>query len=111
MATQGLVTVVQNGHVQMKIIAGCEGYRSELVADIIRADGKVPSIDLAFDTAMRLGFGCRDCLVVMTSREEKCLSNDPLDGRFRQTFDQPRFNPRWEHGSADFIEIVNLEES
>jgi hypothetical protein len=31
-----------------------------------------------------------------------------LYDRFKRTFDDPRFNPRWERGTAEYVEVVEI---
>lgn len=54
-----------------------------------------------------LGFGCPRCLVVMDEREA-LGAGDELAPLYRQTFDDPRFNPRWQHGTAHHVEVVEI---
>ncbi len=109
MATQGLVTIRENGRVVMKIIAGDNGYQADQLAQALRRLGKVPAIQHAYTIAQDEGFGCHFCLVVMTT-DDVYFDGDKKDlaPRFRNTFDQPEFNPRWARGTADHIVVIDL---
>lgn len=114
MSTQGLVSVTCAGEVVMKLVVGCNGYQADDVAQAIRLSGERPRSVTGALALMRVhGFGCDACRVVLT-RDDDNLKRDHEDitlnpaarARFRDTFDDPRFNPRWEHGTADYVEIV-----
>lgn len=108
MATQGLVTIKVFGKVAMKIVAGIDGDKAKKVADAIRNQNPLPTAKEAYDLASNLGFGSEECLVVMTPTETVYKYGDQLHRRYRDTFYQPEFNPRWEYGTADFVEVVEL---
>lgn len=108
--TNGIISVVKKGHVLAKIITGCDGNKLVgVVVDKIRKNPKI--IDSATDLyadVLSTGFGSKDSLIVMTKNTIFHECNEEPDARYRETFNQARFNPRWENGSADFIEVVNL---
>lgn len=107
MATQGLVTVLSDGRVVMKVVAGCNGYNAEKLAERLRNSWPV-NIDQAYKTAEEVGFGAPDCRVVLTEDRERYDGKDDLDPRYRATFPRPEFNPRWEHGTADHVIVINV---
>ncbi len=108
--TQGHVTVLKDGKVVMKIISGNDGMNAKNVAKKIKKLRRVPRLKEAYNLASRLGFGSPDRLVVMG--EKRSWKNNDVIGRlhrrYRRTFHQPRFNPRWKYGTADHIVIVRL---
>lgn len=105
MATQGLVSVVEGGAVRFKIVAGCNGMRAVELAARLRAE-RFANAGSVYDLAEECGFGCDDCRVVMGASEEFYLFDDDLGELYRKTFDDPRFNPRWRHGTAAHVEVV-----
>lgn len=108
MGTQGLVTVQDSdGKVLMKIVTGTDGNQADSVASAVKAAWPMDADD-AYDVAFNLGFGNDDNLVVITENEHATNSGEELNPLYRSTFDQPRFNPRWEHGTADFISVVTV---
>jgi hypothetical protein len=108
MATQGLVTVRQNGTVKLKIVAGSDGYNAKRVATAIRKLGRVPTLTEAWTIASQNSFGDRDDdLVVMDERNVRTCAH-PIPRLYRKTFRQPEFNPRWQRGTADHIEVVDI---
>jgi hypothetical protein len=107
MATQGMVTVRQGGQVVMKIVVGSNGDKAKRVADEIRSLNRVPSRHEAFQLAVRCGFGAKADLVVL-NRDGHTPSGETLHALYRDTFDQPKFNPRWECGIVAELEIVDL---
>jgi hypothetical protein len=104
MATQGIVSLVRDGHVVAKVIAGCNGQEAENLATAIRQSG-VQGAQEIYDLAISLHFGCEDCLVVM-DRAGVVSGEMEIGELYSQTFDQPEFNPRWNIGIADFVEVV-----
>jgi len=108
MATQGVVTVLKDAKVAMKIVVGCDGYNAANIAQIIRAAGKVPTVREAYKTALQLTCGCRDCLTIITTDEIFFMGSEDVGPLYRETFDDPRFNPRWKNGTADHVHIVRL---
>ena len=107
MATQGLLSVVNGGKVVAKVVAGCNGHNVPKLAAVLRANPVTKPQELR-DAAHAADVGCEACLVVLSADGAlHCCSDDPSE-LYRSTFDQPRFNPRWEHGTADCVEVVEL---
>lgn len=103
--TNGVVSVVVNGKVAMKFVAGCDGYNAPKVAAHIRTMGRVPNLFEASSIAATYELGCKDCLVIQEPNEDHFY--EPLGERYRDTFGDPRANPRWEH-EADYTEVIEL---
>ncbi|MBI5071848.1 hypothetical protein HZB93_03090 [Candidatus Falkowbacteria bacterium] len=92
----------------MKVVAGCDGQLAKKIAEELRAAWPV-NASQAHAIARKSGFGCANCLVVVTeSGIVLCGENWDLPAIYRETFQQPDFNPRWRDGSVDFLEIVDL---
>lgn len=109
MSTQGLVTFVHNGQVVLKVVAGCNGQQAEAMADFLRVlepDAIRGLGRVIYGEALRRHFGCRDCLVVLTPTGEISGFTETLPPRYRQTFNQPEFNPRWPQGTAAYVEVI-----
>lgn len=107
MATQGLVTVMHDGKVIYKIVAGCNGYNASKLAQSIRESWPLLLPEI-FNMASRLGFGSSRCRVVISRDAVKYIGTEPLGVLYRATFDLPEFNPRWEHGTVDHYELVEV---
>ena len=107
MATQGIVSVREHDEVIMKVVAGSDGYNASKVATKLRGEWPV-SAERAYDIAIQEVFGSVHDLVVQTIGEDLYKGDDELNPRYRTTFADPNFNPRWEHGTADHVEIVDL---
>jgi hypothetical protein len=108
MATQGLVTVRRKGKVALKIVAGCNGMQAAMLARKLRAKKEVPTLKEAYDLAVSTKFGSGECLVVINETGELYKGDEEVGPLYRETFDQPRFNPRWKQGTADHIILVDL---
>ncbi|MFP4345636.1 MAG: hypothetical protein ACLFU8_13155 [Anaerolineales bacterium] len=111
MGTQGVVAIMQDGDVVVKAVAGCNGDRAPTLATrIIRAhDAGMPvTAATVAELAHEAGFGCSDCLVVLD--ELTTVAVEPPRSAYRETFDDARWNPRWERGTADWVSTVALDE-
>ena len=108
MATQGLVTVMTGREVIFIVVAGCDGYNYiKLVEKIKETRHKKLNLEKLAKLAGEVGFGCHDCLVVMGKKSSFGAIED-LHERYRRTFKKPNFNPRWEQGTADYVEVINI---
>ena len=112
MATQGLVTIRKNEKIRIKIVAGCNGARAIKLAQAILAlnrGDKIPSAREVLRMSAQVGFGCRTCRVVVTETEELYQFVGHLSEAYRRTFGtDPCFNPRWESGVADYVEVIDF---
>ena len=110
MATQGVVSLVSNQKVVLKVITGCDGDRAQQLADRLQNAWPMPA-EAVHEVALEIGFGSEESLVVMTG-EEVCYHGDEgreaLHSRYRGTFQNPRFNPRWVVGTADHVVVINI---
>ncbi len=109
MATQGLISITHANRVVFKIVAGCNGMKAaELAAAIKQTPPK--TVAEIFELAGKAGFGCEDCLVVCDPQRPHMASGDShydeYHRLYRETFEDPRFNPRWEHGTAAYTEVI-----
>ena len=106
--TQGLLSVTQNGKVVLKIVVGCNGYNINKIARLTELEHDFSDLKGFYEMADHVDFGCDACRVVMTKDEiyppEMECEITPL---FRETFDNPAFNPRWKHGTADHVRVIN----
>ena len=106
--TQGLLTVTQNGKVVLKIVVGCNGYNINEIARLVKIEHDFSNPEPFYDMAEHVDFGCDACRVIMTKDEiyppEMESEVTPL---FRKTFNKPEFNPRWKHGTADYLHIIH----
>jgi len=108
--TQGIVSVFENNQVILKAVAGCDGYEAEKLARRIKAEG-LRDAESVYKAAMEVGFGSEESLVVLDSERIYYPYGDNQVGPlYRQTFSNPKFNPRWQCGSVedDCLAIVEL---
>ncbi len=106
--TQGIVTVTRGGKVRLKIVVGGGGMNAGAVANAIRQIARIPTLGEAYELALRCEFGFEDSLVVMDETGAFHKTGYDLGPRYRQTFDQPHFNPRWAIGTAEHVEVVEV---
>jgi hypothetical protein len=109
MATQAIISLVKNGHTFIKIICGCDGYNSDKLVKIIK-DEQPDNIKDVYIMALEAGFGCKECLVVMDSENIVFDGDEKVGQLYRETFDNPSFNPRWKMGIADIIVILKIDD-
>ena len=107
MATQGVVSVVRDGSVIVKAVCGSNGMKAPALAQLIR-EGTLDSIEAIWNAAREAEFGTTACLVVMDGEQHRFEGDADVGPRYRKKFSDPEFNPRWEHGTADFVEIVRF---
>lgn len=110
MTTQAIISIVKNCHTIVKIICGCDGYNVEKLAEIIKSSQPNKIQDI-YDIAIKNGFGCKDCLVVMDKNEIIYKGDGHVGPLYRETFDDPSFNPRWKNGNADYVIILKVSSS
>lgn len=107
--TPGIISVTKDGKVVVKIIAGSDGMYALEVARDLRALGRVPTIEEAYDISKKRHLGSCGLVVMDESREKSDFEDDgELHPRYRETFQNPRFNPRWEHGYTEFYEEIRF---
>ena len=111
MSTQGLVTVKSGDKVLIKVVAGCDGMNARKLANRLKKAWPV-SIQEAYKMALETKFGDEACLVVITD-SEAIFEGEPYEDKelgflYRETFQQPRFNPRWKLGTADHIVVIDV---
>lgn len=107
MATQGLVSIVRDGKVQFKAVVGCDGMNAPELASLVREFPPETIADL-YRLCSEAGFGCEDCLVLQSETGVVSECRDDPGPLYREKFSDPRFNPRWKHGTADYVEVVEL---
>src|SRR5262245_6259238 len=100
MATQGLVTVLVDGEVYMKIVTGSDGKLAQRVANAMRSVSRLPTAKEAYGLALNLGFGQSESLVVVTENGGMYTDGD-IPELYHTTFHNPWFNPRWDCGLVD----------
>lgn len=110
MATQGLLSIVnEKGDVIFKAVAGGNGFNVPAAAEHFRKSKAIKTLDYVFNVCSEKGM---ESLVVMDNRggvkDDGILQGDPLPELYESTFDQPRFNPRWERGTAAYVEVVKV---
>ena len=116
MATQGIVSVldVDGQTVLYKIIAGSDGYNAAFVAEWVKAQTAPLTMLMLYEGARKLHFGTEDNLVIQDAVGSLLYNGDGGIGehgtlyRDDTKFRDPKFNPRWDIGIADYVELVTL---
>lgn len=111
MATQGIVSVVDKDNKTLyKVITGCNGYNAKMLAKSIEMLAKI-SVSEILRVAHESSYGCKDCLFVMDKDNTYTYHGQQVHmPQYRQHFDDPKFNPRWERGTADHVILITAKE-
>jgi hypothetical protein len=120
--TQGIVSLIVNGGIRYKIIAAHDGDNAKNFAAGIREHitktGKIPSTQTLFDIVDRCTFGARETTVILEMDPSESIApvihsldydfTEETRKRYLDTAYDPQFNPRWEIGLADHVEVVDV---
>lgn len=104
MSTNGVVSIVENGQVTVKAICGCNGFNAHVLRDRIEDEGLQSAFEV-YQAACNHSFGCTNCLVVM-DKNNSLHGDFEIKTTYRETFNDPEFNPRWECGLAEHVAII-----
>ena len=112
MATNGIISIIKNGKVLYKIIAGCDGYDAKEGAKYLLINPPHSMKDAYLNSHM----GCAACLIVQSEDGFYCEGEEIFeepDGvdeqRYRLTFQNKYFNPRWWIGACYYTYVVDLD--
>jgi hypothetical protein len=111
MGTQAIVSLVKDGEVQMKVITGSDGHKAKKVADWLRSNPDAQPAEV-YSQALEIGFGSKYDLVVQYGADKHVADpdmDDDLPQLYQEKFNDPKFNPRWEHGTADHVVVVKAD--
>lgn len=109
MATNGIISIIKNGKTIFKCVAGCDGMEAPKAVSAIRKIEN-PTIDQIYKACLDNKFGCKNCLVVQAENDHRHVDmEDDLDPLYTEKFSDPFFNPRWKHGTAAHIEIIEMD--
>jgi hypothetical protein len=114
--TQGLVSIVdQDGRVLYKLVTGADGYLAPDVARealaVLEDGGAARELR---EMAIELGFGEEGSgsFIVQTPTHDLDGSGRDVTAElppsWREHFADPRWNPRWAQGTAEYVEIVQV---
>jgi hypothetical protein len=112
MATQGLLSIVKNNQVHIKVICGWNGdCIPELKEKISSLTPEQMTPEIVHQHALDI-VGGSDRLVTQYATD-KCIFEDkefePKQGdNYFKHFNDPTFNPRWDHGTSDYTEVIVL---
>lgn len=111
MATQGLLSIVnENDKVIFKVITGSDGYYIPDLKEWFIKNTNATAQQV-FEAARRIIHGGKDndSLVVQYGPNSFLTTNEEdLQKLYVDKFPEPEFNPRWEYGSADYVEVVHI---
>jgi hypothetical protein len=123
--TQGLVAVIINGETHYKIITGHDGMHAHAMAEAIKDsiyNGHLPTVTEIFELSGETGFGHQDDICILEAVDnpgdytERCKLyygakmdfDEESERRYKKTFRCAQFNPRWDYGTADYVETVDV---
>lgn len=105
--TNGIVSITRGGKTIIKVVSGCDGMKADKLAEEIKARGLMTASEI-YDAALDVNFGCMGCLVVQAEGETVWRGDDDLGPLYAEKFADPRFNPRWDYGTAEYVRIIEL---
>jgi hypothetical protein len=122
MGTQGVFSLVDGRRrTILKVVVGCNGQAVEAFAarimDLLTneiEDADDLSVERAVAEALKVDFGCEDCLVAQKSRRRILAKGYPDDWdkkgteRYLRHFVDPWFNPRWKRGTAPYVVVLQV---
>lgn len=114
MATQGLLSIIEDGQVICKLVCGCNGYNIQLLVEELRKSNV--SAEDVYNLAKELDVGCDSCLIVMSKKDSSYNTNyskeciDCVPESYFEMYNHPHFNPRWKNGTAGFSIVINVSE-
>jgi hypothetical protein len=95
--------------VVVKVIVGCAGFNvAAFAGEVVKR--KLTDLKHLELLADNVEFGCTSCRVLM-DQNEILADADCVSDLYRQTFDQPMFNPRWECGLPGCYLQIDISES
>lgn len=117
MRSQGVLSVVQNGEVVLKALAGTNGF------NIDKLKARIPHLNVksplqVYQASLEVGFGSENNLVVMaTPCQQTVYGSDTIQTeifdyevfkRYWDTFQNPEWNPRETTGTAEHITVIEV---
>lgn len=118
MATQGIVSILSGGRMLFKVVAGSDGYNASKLADWAKAHEGVMTNEDVYQAAIKCQFGGKSDMVVQASDgsltcdgDENCSEDFGELYRDNSKFLDPRFNPRWAQGIADYVAVVEVDQA
>ena|SRR6185295_10378280 len=113
MGTQGTLALTRQGHVFRKIVVGCNGMEIAKLAAALQAKPVYDPKELLALTEKHV-FKCR-CVVIQAGATDFTVPDGeefPEEGpdfeRWRDTFHDPKFNPRWALGTAAYSLVLEI---
>ena len=104
MGTQGMAVLTEGGEVVLKAVCGVDGYNAPALAKALEREWPC-SLERAYFLAHTHDFGGHHDRVIMGKDGEVFKGDGELDPRYRRTFGDPHFNPRWESGFFEELEV------
>lgn len=92
----------------MKAVCGCGGHNVKKLSDEINKIKSVTKEEM-YKIALLVGFGCEKCLVVQDAVGVEKSNPDDVGELYRQKFNDPNFNPRWECGLVAEKIVMELQ--
>jgi hypothetical protein len=104
MATQAVISLVdERGRTIKKVVTGIDGQFAPNFAARWAENTDATLRDVYDMASTYFGTGS---LVVYSKWESITPDDDDLPASYADTFNEPRWNPRWHYGTADYVEIV-----
>lgn len=111
MATQGVLSIVVNGKVILKLVTGSNGYDIPKIAEEVKRK-RIVNIEDLKALCYEMDFTPPYLTIQSSPTDFWCIEEDTnledLNELFEIKFNEPEFNPRWSCGLADYVEVVEF---
>jgi len=105
MATQGMLSIIEDGKVRLKVITGSDGYHIPKLKAWLIENPKASNDEIYLKS---LELFSKYSLIVQTSSCDGLFDKDEIDGLpplYVEKFDIPDFNPRWKSGLVEHYAV------
>lgn len=111
MATQGLLSIIKDNQVQFKLVLGSQGMSLPYMKSFLIENPNASLEDIHKEA--RNIFGEESTVLQINENEayfmDKLIKSEDINELYKNKFHDPNFNPRWEHGTADYQDVLNLD--
>jgi hypothetical protein len=110
MATQGTLAITKNNKVTAKLITGSDGYYMPIVLAWLAINPTATAQELFFQTKHYFPAYCHCVQTGPTTIIADENEFGPVSDLYERFFDDAEFNPRWEHGTADYSLVADIDD-
>lgn len=109
MASQGTLAITKNNKVTLKLITGSNGYYMPIVLAWLAMNPKATPEELFVQTKHYFPAYCHCVQTGPTTIISDKSEFGPVSDLYERFFDDAKFNPRWNHGTADSTIVADID--